>query len=964
MGAVNVTGVFRAQIVAIGTGLMAMRDQDEWRKLLELAHEAADLSPEARVPFLHAKQCSQEQIDQVLDLIGEFDHADSVLTYPAGRGRDTDQTPSRIGRFEVKQLLGQGGMGKVYSAWDPELRRTVAIKLLHTSSGRRSSADRAIREARFASALSHPRIATVYEVIRCEDGEVAIIMEFLSGQPLRSLLNREPVKLDAQQIRSVAAQVADALSVAHGAGIIHCDIKPENIVVGEDGQTKVLDFGLARRSHPTLGSSSSIEGFGGSWRYMAPEQCRGEVASSASDMFALGLVLYEMYAGEHPFPSDSAVQTMSLILSSPTPAPVKWRVEPLPRIRELIFALLEKDPAKRPTASEVRREFELDPATVLPARRFARPIQLALVAVLILAVVGIRYYLGSRKELSFSQLTTLIAENHCTAAAISPRADALAYATGDGMFLKALATAEISPLASPPDFWVEKIAWFPDGSRLVISGYTGLTNTPNVLLVFLDGQAPRLLRENARSAVVAPDGLRIAFTSGDATSIWVMGSAGNDPAQIVPARETDRFPFVLWSGKGTRLGFQRRSFRAQGDLGYVMQDQYYTRTYETVSIPDGSILSRRDDIWIESAAETSDGRLLYLQFDSPGSNECREVIEVPVDAATGGLEGEPKILYQPRLRDQALRIFGLTLSADNRQLVVLNNTSDAAIFVGDFQKSEPSITNLRRITLNTALNFPDLWTAASDGLIFESDLTGRWNLYRQSLTDRYARPLFKMFNWHYVMAQLAPDGQSMLFTAFPVQAAPNANGPPARHIYWAPLEGGTVKEVPLTAPWDEFRCSTGTPRRCVIRQSVSRESFRFFALDPEKGRGMELAKTAWQEQVLGDWALSPDGKTIAIPNHDSRSAILRLVSLTGGSESNVELQNLSQITGIAWSADGAGWFVTTQTSIGGRMAFATPDGKTRILGNFLGTALPSPDGKQVAIRDRRTPVNAWGLKLK
>jgi serine/threonine-protein kinase len=210
-----------------------------------------------------------------------------------------------IGRYALKSILGQGGLGTVYAAWDPLLSRTVAVKTLHIDAdpAARESLDALfLNEARAAAGLSHPHIVTVFDAGPAETG-VYIAMERLQGQDLRHLLQQgaRPSPIEAAQL---VRRVADALAYAHRKGVVHCDIKPANIFMTGRMHPKVLDFGIARIAHREV--VASLEGVAaGSPYYLAPEQIDGRSVDRRSDVYSLGVVLYELLAGQRPFGGSS-----------------------------------------------------------------------------------------------------------------------------------------------------------------------------------------------------------------------------------------------------------------------------------------------------------------------------------------------------------------------------------------------------------------------------------------------------------------------------------------------------------------------------------------------------------------------------------------------------------------------------------------------------------------------------------
>jgi serine/threonine-protein kinase len=277
--------------------------------------------------------------------------------------------PARIGRYEVEALLGQGGMGAVYRARDPELDRTVAVKtvsplLLSSEELRREYLERFRREARAAGRLSHPNIVSVYD-LGVDGDTVFFVMEYVPGVSLETILKENPV-LPVSQAASIVEQVASGLEEAHRLGIVHRDVKPANVFVDERGRVKLGDFGVARIE----GSELTQAGVGlGTPGYSAPEVLRGGPATPRSDVFALGVLAYRLFAGKRPF-QGTLPETLTADILEHDPAPPRsLRTEVPEHVSDAVMRALAKSPEQRtPTAAALVRELQKAPVDALPRR--------------------------------------------------------------------------------------------------------------------------------------------------------------------------------------------------------------------------------------------------------------------------------------------------------------------------------------------------------------------------------------------------------------------------------------------------------------------------------------------------------------------------------------------------------------------------------------------------------------------
>lgn len=344
---------------------------ERWRQVDDLLEQALALPLAERAAFV-ARACGDDaelrrEVESLLRCHLDDDYlaapapelAEFLATNPGvSTAVSATWTGRALGPYRIERQIGRGGMGVVYLAHDTRLARPVALKLLPAAFTQDTERMRRFQqEARAASALNHPNILTIYEVGQ-EDGAFYIAAEFVAGQTLRERLDAGSC---ANEALDWASQIAAALDAAHQAGIVHRDIKPENLMVRPDGLVKVLDFGLAKLSrsasdpYQTAASQTGGETRAGvvlgTVNYMAPEQARGERADARTDLFALGVVLYELLTGQRPFTGPSSSHVLVAIQEA-TPPPVP---NASPALQSVLDQLLAKAPAERfQTAAEVR----------------------------------------------------------------------------------------------------------------------------------------------------------------------------------------------------------------------------------------------------------------------------------------------------------------------------------------------------------------------------------------------------------------------------------------------------------------------------------------------------------------------------------------------------------------------------------------------------------------------------------
>ena len=328
---------------------------DDWARIKEVFERARTLAVCDRAAYVASSCAGAAAVrEHVERLLAAHQLASSFLDTPRdifNEGSLTiDLDGQQIAGYELMALIGAGGMGEVYKAHDKNLERPVALKLLPMHLTHDPERLRRFRaEARAASSLNHPHILVVHD-FGDFNGRPFMVTEFVEGQTLRQRIDRDPIAV--REAVDITTQVASALAAAHARGIVHRDIKPENVMLRPDGYVKVLDFGLARQmmSEETEGPIAATQPgtLVGTLRYMSPEQSRGQPVQASSDVFSLGLVLFEMVTGRHPFHADSSIGVLHGIQSS-TPAASGGGAE----LDHLLREMLQKDASLRPAAADV-----------------------------------------------------------------------------------------------------------------------------------------------------------------------------------------------------------------------------------------------------------------------------------------------------------------------------------------------------------------------------------------------------------------------------------------------------------------------------------------------------------------------------------------------------------------------------------------------------------------------------------
>jgi Tol biopolymer transport system component len=590
---------------------------------------------------------------------------------------------TRLGPYEIVSSLGAGGMGEVYRARDARLDRTVAIKLLpDTVAPDPDARERFDREARAASSLNHPNILSVFDVGREANGAY-LVTELIEGVTLRERLRDGAVP--PREIVNVGAQIADGLAAAHGAGLVHRDLKPENIMVTREGRAKILDFGLAKPVHDsaiTQQTRTDISHAGmlvGTVGYISPEQVRGQTADARSDLFSLGVVLYELAAGRQPFARATAIETLNAVLKEDA---LELSSAVPDGLRQIVSHCLEKEPERRfQTAADVAfalRSFASGTAvtpTTMPAmtERRRQSTRRALAAAAALALVSAGVLAGrwtAEGDVASPVLRYEAYTGFDAAPAVSPDGKTLAFtSTRDGtsrVWLKQLTGGGEAALTSGPDSYPR---FHPDGTSLLFIRREGDRNA--LFRQAIVGGEPRRLAVDIEEADWSPDGRQIVMvrrqrgaTNATASTLLIAAADGADPRSVAVVESVVTHP--RWSPDGTTLAASEFGLRTQRRLALI-------------SVADGTVrmldtpLARRR---MSSPSWLADGRLAYAQAesvtaDTSGSaariyahdirrNTTRMLLWTPVNAEVLDVAGDGSLIWDGVSAVANLRVFDIS----------------------------------------------------------------------------------------------------------------------------------------------------------------------------------------------------------------------------------------------------------------------------------------------------------------
>ena len=718
---------------------------------------------------------------------------------------------TRLGPYEILSLLGAGGMGEVYRARDTRLNRDVAIKILPDSMMRdESRRARFEREAQAVAALSHPNILAIFDT-GSEAGRLYVVTELLVGETLRDRLRQGP--LAARKAIDWAADLAHGLAAAHEKQVVHRDFKPENIFVTSDGRVKILDFGLATApvgdgpgaEAGADETKAAVTGEGvvlGTVGYMAPEQVRGLAVDARADLFALGVVLYEMLTGQRAFSGKTAADTMSAILKE-EPADLTAGRPDLPAgIDRIVRHCLEKNPKERfqtaqdvafaletlsspghsggvsaPAAAEIGKVRRSNGA-MLAAAGFG----IALIAVLVWVLVPAWSSRNSTSvTIAVGAATQVTAEDGLEIdATLSPDGKLLAYSAGQArqmrIFIRPVAGGRLLTLSESESAFEYQPRWSPDGSQILFLRPTGVFVASS-----LGGAARQVASGSFAGASWLPDGARVLLVRTDSLAIVPLAGGAEQP---LAGGGTDLHSCV-WSPVNEWVAC------ASGNSQAILPGRGFANVAPSAIVlapaAGGAFVTIVDRSGVNlSPAWSPDGRQLYFVSNSAGP---RDIFVMDVD--TRGVRGTGRRVTT------GLGVQSIAFASSFDRLTYVTSAMRANIWSLPIPTGGPiDTTSATAVTASNQVVESVIVSRDRKWLLFDSTLHLNADILRMPIGGGPAAIERLTTNPAEDFApDLSPDGRLLAFHSW-------RNG--TRDLYIQPLDGGEVQTLTATPGQESY----------------------------------------------------------------------------------------------------------------------------------------------------------------
>jgi eukaryotic-like serine/threonine-protein kinase len=681
---------------------------------------------------------------------------------------------------------------------------------------------------------------------------------------------------------------------------------------------------------------------------MSPEQARGEELDRRTDLFSMGVVLYEMATGQVPFAGNTSAVIFDAILNR-EPRSVVERNPVLPtELGHIISKALEKDRKLRyQSAADLRTDLErlkrdssADRRASVVATPHRRPrARLALngIVLLIVAIATAVFILRKRPEHPVRELVpTRVTSNSSDALiatlALSPDGKYLAYSDTNGLHLRSIGTTDTRVLPDTKGMFVQY--WAADSTQFFASKIVGDQFT--FYSVSLPGGLPHPIGD----AMPSPTG---QYSFAMSFSHVEVRRTMDGKVYSIDRKDADNSIVFAWSPRDKRLAVVFDKFAEPRAYSIEALDPETGRW--TTLVP-----SQRE--YITGVAWLSEHELVYTKYESTPRTDSNLWV-VDVNPSTGLPSGAAK----RRTQWTDFRIQDLSASADGSRLCLLRgvfgNSIRSNVYVGDLQAHGTRLASLRRLTPEDAENLPRAWTPDSKAVLLQSDRDGQTRIYKQDI-DKDSAELVTSGPGSHIRARVSPDGRSLLYFS-----NHEDSGHSKTSLMRMPLAGGIAQEILSGDDAYVVSCSRIAGGACVLTERRGKVS-TFSLLDCLKGRGPKVLETTAQ---AGNAAVSPDGQHIAFVLPGAPRSRIRVVNLHGATESEITVSGAKDLGSLDWSADGTGFFSVDMQQTTARLLHVERSGASQVLWalpfrwNFW--AVPSPDGRYLATWKMDENANVW-----
>jgi DNA-binding winged helix-turn-helix (wHTH) protein len=563
------------------------------------------------------------------------------------------------------------------------------------------------------------------------------------------------------------------------------------------------------------------------------------------------------------------------------------------------------------------------------------------------------------------RLTSFAPEMAVSAAAISTGAKFIAYANPSGLFVQVIATGDAQTLALPaPRFRVSSVSWFPDSARLLVDGSVPGDAIPSMWIVPVIGTGRPVRLGPYPPGVLSPDGAQIAWVNrrDAAPEIQLMESAGGPVHTVVTGAIREAFGDVSWGTNGHRLFFTRYFWNPQfrGNSGSI--DCYYTRSGKTTTVLSGHDFG--GDV-ISLPGE----RLVYSELlDATNGSE---ILSVQTDRQTGLATGSPWLIA-----NWDAPVTGFTVDGSGTQLTFRDLVVGDSTYVGEVQRRGESLIDIHRLSFGIGReDFPRAWSPDGRGVFLDSNRTGNWEIFKQTLDSDSDQPFVQSSDDQFSPC-VSPGGAFLLYVDRPRKWGETE---PAS-IMRVPISGGVPAVVLKASGFSDWGLRFDCPRvaglPCVLAQRHGNQIiFRTFS--PRNGfqnGSEELARADYVTHSRVDWSMAPNGQSLAwirMRSNDDRIHVVLLARtvtglITRGKERDLAITGGGYLHAIAWSPDGTGWYVIRQFPQSWTLLYVNPEGKDfpllTVPNAFPTDVFPSPDGRHLAFSERSFTSNVWLLR--